>query len=447
MRRELLIAAGPGEWRAALVEEGEAVELYVERGDPFALNTIHLGRVVRRVPGLDAVLVEIGDRRPGFLPMRDLVPSAGAADEGARIVVQVRREAQADKAARLTTRIALRRQRLQLAVGRAASLEALPEAERDRLKEAAGETATAALGLIEDGPPDAAMLAQEAARLGHDWRALWDEARRLDPPARLDAPIGFAAALAARLPGPPERVVADDIAILRDLRAAFPASEAVVADLPLDIDAEIERALADSVGLPSGVTLHIAPVHAATLIDVDSASADGGSAQRAALNANLAAADAIARQIRLRNLAGAIIIDFIGMEGRSARERVRAALAAALARDPAGPQPLGWTRLGHFELVRPRRGRPLAETLLEPRAAPPIKTAVTLAHEALARLARAARRQPGSRWRLRAAFPVAAALRGPAAPALATLETRLGRPVEVASDDKGGADFFEILPA
>ncbi len=92
-----------------------------------------------------------------------------------------------------------------------------------------------------------------------------------------------------------------------------------------------------------------------------------GSPQRTALAINLAAADAIARQMRLRNLGGAIVIDFVGLDDRGARERLRAGLARAIAADPARPDILGWTRLGHLELVRPRRIRPLAEVLLETR--------------------------------------------------------------------------------
>ena len=96
-----------GEWRAAWVEAGAAVELYVERGDTVPPGSIHLGRGVRRTPGLDAVLVDIGHERPGFLPFGDAAADQRL-DEGARVVVQVRREAQQDKGARLSARIAPR---------------------------------------------------------------------------------------------------------------------------------------------------------------------------------------------------------------------------------------------------------------------------------------------------------------------------------------------------
>ncbi|HEV2186787.1 MAG TPA: hypothetical protein VGR70_06245, partial [Stellaceae bacterium] len=85
---ELWVAAGPGEWRTAWVVDGEAVELYVERGDTKPPGSIHLGRVVRVVTGLDAALVDIGDERPALLRRRD----AAEVDltEGARVLVQVR---------------------------------------------------------------------------------------------------------------------------------------------------------------------------------------------------------------------------------------------------------------------------------------------------------------------------------------------------------------------
>src|SRR5882672_5786852 len=89
---ELLISPGPGEWRAAWVEEDEARELYVERGDTKPPGSRHLGRVVRVVSGLAAALVDIGDERPGFLPLRD-APDGTKAEEGARLIVEVRREA------------------------------------------------------------------------------------------------------------------------------------------------------------------------------------------------------------------------------------------------------------------------------------------------------------------------------------------------------------------
>jgi len=386
LRRQLLISAGPGEWRTAWLEDGVAAELHVERGDTLPAGGIHLGRVLRLVAGLDAALVDIGAERPGFLPVR-----AGAAaelNEGARVVVQIRREAQRGKGALLSTRIVPR----------------------------------------DDDPARLAALAAS-----------------LEAPARLDPAPGFAAALALRLPGEPEHILADDSAVLRELRGAFPAAEIAqrgVEEWPIDLDAVFDTALASTLAVPGGGSLHIEEARAAVLIDVDSGTPEAGSAERAALAVNRAAAQAIARQLRLRQLGGGIIVDFVGLDGSRPRERVRQAMAAALAGDPAQPEVLGWTRLGHLEIVRPRHGRPLSEAMLEPHGTR--KSAVALAFEALRALHREARADPAANWRLVVAPTVAAALHGPALGALHALETRLGRRVAVAL---GGGDIspFDIV--
>ena len=364
MHRELIVAAGPGEWRAALAEDGAVVELYVERGLRKRAGSIHLGRVIRVAKGLDSAFVEIGDARPGLAPRRE----GPGLDEGARILVQVSREALPDKGARLTTRLT---------------------------------------------------------------RAMTDPG--LDPPAQLYPAPGFAASLALALPGPPDRVVADDPATIPELRAAFSEAE-IARETLLDLDAEFAAALAPSLDLPGGGAVHIAETRAATMIDVDTGTPEPGSAARAALAGNLKAAHAIARHIRLRNLGGGIVVDFVGIEGKGPREEVRQALAQALAGDPAKPQCLGWTRLGHIEIVRPYRAPSLAAALGDP--------ALTQAFAALRTLQREARAQPAAAWRLTLAPPVAAALRGAAAMALASLEARLGRDVAIAED--ATADPFSI---
>jgi Ribonuclease G/E len=383
---DLLIGAGPGEWRAAWVEAGAAVELYVERGDTAPAGSIHLGRVVRRTPGLDAVLVDIGNERPGFLPVGDAAEQR--LDEGARVIVQVRREPQRDKGARLSARIATH---------------------------------------------DAVQLAESAARL--------------EPPAQLVPPPGFAGALALRLPAKPEHILTDDGATVPELREAFPETEIAhraIGEWPLDLDAAFAAALAPSLALSGGGSIHIAETRAAVLIDVDTGTPDAASAERAALAANLIAAKTIARQLRLRQLAGGIVIDFVGLEGRGARDRLRQAVAAALVGDPADPQVLGWTRLGHLEIVRPRHGRPLSDAMLEPQGLG--KSSRTLAFEALRHLQREARAQPAADWRLIVSPAVEVALRGPAAAGLRALETRLGRQILVTVEPNRARDAFDIVP-
>jgi ribonuclease G len=382
VRRELLIAAGPGEWRAAWLEDGAAADLFVERGDAAPAGSLHLGRVVHLVAGLDAALVDIGEERPGFLPLPRSQGSGGLG-EGARVVVQVRREAQRGKAARLSVR--------------------LPEAE----------------------------AARHAAA-----------ATKADPPTQLSPLPGLAAALAQRLPGVPELVLTDDPGMLVELRRAFAGIEIMhrrAADWPLDLDAALDSALSPTVVLPGGGSMHIDDTSAAVLIDVDTGSPETGTAARIAMAVNLSATAAVARQLRLRHLGGGILVDFAALEGRGPRERVRQAMAAAIAADPARPQVLGWGRLGHLEMVRPRRLRPLAEAMLEPGL--PRKSAAALAFEALRALAREARTRPAANWRLAVSPTIETALRGPAAAGLRSLEQRLGRKIVVAIDPNLAAPF------
>ena len=385
MRRELVIAAGPGEWRAALVEDGQPVELLVERGEGMEAGSLYLGRVFRLLPALGAALVDIGGERPAFLSHDDIAPRGRRLDEGERVVVEIRREAQGGKPPRL-------------------------------------------------------KLAVTAAGLGN-------RAAELDPPARLAPAANFSASLAS-VTGPIEHILVDDIAAVPELRAAFAGSD--IAALPeaverIDLDALFDRTLSPTVALEGGGVAHFEATRAAVLIDIDSGTPETGSPERTALAANLAAAAAVGREIRRRNLGGGIVVDFVGLDRPAARERVRAALAAALTPDPMQPQILGWTRLGHLELVRPRRRRPLAEAMLEPAPDGAMrKTAVTVAYEALRRFAHEARLAPGSRWRLIVAPDVAAALSGPAAPAVGALEARLLRPIEIAIESARRRDHFEI---
>src|SRR5262249_6785949 len=103
MLGELLIAASPGELRAALLRDGIPVELFVERGDRNEAGSIHLGRVHRQLPALGAMLVDIGADRPAFLPRNEVFPRGRRLDEGERVIVQIRREVQGGKPANVTT--------------------------------------------------------------------------------------------------------------------------------------------------------------------------------------------------------------------------------------------------------------------------------------------------------------------------------------------------------
>ncbi len=397
MSRTLFLSVSPGEIWAALDEDGELAALRLMRtGAPSRVGEIFLGRVVALRPELPAALVDIGLDRPGFLDARDADPQGGIAGltEGQALIVEVTKEARADKAAGL---------RVLRARG----------AKRERIETAA---------------------------------------RGAKPPARLAAArTPVAALLAGFLDARPDRIVIDDRAAFAEARGFLAREAPAFADV-LALHAEatplfeaaglagaLESVLGARVELPCGGALHIEPTHAGTMIDVDSGRAP-------ALAANLEAAREAARQIRLRNLAGPIVIDFVGLKKRQARDEVLAALEAALGADPEKPDILGWTRLGHVELVRRRRAAPLADILFERTLDGALrKTALTVALAILRAAEREARAQPGKALAVSVHPEIAAALtEGEGGAARRALEARLGLTLGIEAEPQRGRETFDI---
>jgi Ribonuclease G/E len=396
--RDLVVAVSPGEIWAALVEDDALTALRLVRSfAPSLTGEVYLGRVVALRPDLPAALVDIGLARPGFLDAADIDKKRGllGITEGQALIVEVIKEARADKATGLRL------------------LRASPE-RRARIE---------------------------------------DEAKTVPAPARLEKPPpAIVALLAEFMKPPPDRIVIDDRAALAEARLylrrehpdLLPRLELHVEATPVfehaGLAAEIDEVMAARVELPGGGTIFIEPTHAATMIDVDSGKAGP-------LAANLAAAAAAARQIRLRNLAGAIVIDFVGMKGRGDRDKVLAALKAALAADREKPEILGWTRLGHIELARRRRRPSIPEILFEPGPdGTPRKSAMTIAVEALRAVERAARTEPGRRVALALHPEIAAALdAGEGRAARAVLEARLGHPLAIEAQPERARDRFDLL--
>ncbi len=397
MSRTLFVSVSPGEIWAALDVKSELAALRLQRmAAPSRAGEIYLGRVVALRPELPAAWIEIGLDRPGFLDARDADPRRGLAGltEGEALIVEVVKEARADKA----------------------------------------------VGLRVLRAKDARRAAVEAA------------ARAATPPTRLDTPQPPILSLLAAFSKPwPDRIVIDDRSSFAQARGFLARQNSDLSDrlvlytgtAPLfdhaGLIGAIEKALQPRVALPGGGALHIEATHAATVIDVDSGKA-------AALAANLEAARVAARQIRLRNLAGPIVVDFVGMKKRGDREKVLAAFQEALAADPEKPELLGWTRLGHVELVRRRREAPLAEILFETVPGGPLrKTALTVALEALRAAEREALAQPGRALSLSAHPDVIATLAaGEGRAARQALELRLGRALALAAEPQRTRESFDI---
>jgi Ribonuclease G/E len=236
-----------------------------------------------------------------------------------------------------------------------------------------------------------------------------------------------------------DAVIVDDGTALAEIRHARPDASLHLGSVPLfdaeGIAAAVEIAMAPRVALPKDGAVIFEATAAAIMIDVD-----GG--RNGAAATNLDAAREIARQIRLRDLSGPIVIDFIAMRDRGQRARVEVTLKQAL----GGQDYLGWTRLGHYELIVKRRRPSLSEQLYtyQPGAAA-VKTNLTVALEALRALSRESHATPGKRLGIDVHPDVAACFENDARPAVQELERRLGRAVKIAAQPRQ-RDSFAIVP-
>jgi len=381
----LICHALPRAFLMALVSDGRLVELQVARRDrPSRVESVFLGRIERVMPELDAAFVDIGTGRSGFLRAADRAGLDDWPPPGAPVLVQVRTENEGgDKGPRLSMDVAVSGRYLvyhPMGIGISFSRRIEGESERDRLAahvapllEGGVVLRTAAAGAT------AAVLQADAAQVMERWEKIRRHALDAPPPADLSARIPGERdpiARALRDHGAAlEEVILDDRMLARALqdemdrrqeriRVRWHSGPMPAFDID-DVSGQVGTALAQRIVLASGVEVLFEPGETLTAVDVDSGSAGSrqGRAPRRPVEVNLDAAPAIAQQLRLRNLAGAVVIDFVTMRSAYDRDKVQAALAEAVKDDPVPTQLYGFTRLGLFELTRARRGATLAAQL------------------------------------------------------------------------------------
>ena len=469
---EILIDAQPGETRIALVENGRLAEVEVARRQALsAVGDIYLGRVEGVLPALDAAFVDIGLGRPGFLALPEARPhgAAGGDDgigdyvgEGDKVLVQVQRDPFQDKGAKLTTHITLPGAVLVMTPGRPgigvsrriAGEEARGRV-RARIEDLAGDGFIARTAAAEAGME---AIGRDLAALRDAWAEIVTKRASAKAPARLHGELD-PVLRRLRDAGVPERIVIDDQGTLARVRAYAERLRPDLADrlhhhsgrAPLfeaeGIDEQIDAALDPFVALPGGGAIIIEETRALTAIDVDTgAGGSGGGREDAALRTNVEASVEIARQVRLRNLAGLLVVDFVSMRRRPHEGRVLEALRHALAPDPCSPHVIGFTRLGLVEMTRRRRRPSLARVLCGRDPGVPLKSALTVAFDVLRAVGREARARPGAALGVTAAADVIEALEGAAGDALAAAELRLGRPLGLTPDPACPRQGFHVAP-
>ena len=481
---EILIEAGPGETRIALMEGGRLRELVVARpGDGSVVGNVYLGRVERVLPGIGAAFVDVGLERAGFLGLAEARPAGHAAgktgapaadrigdylSEGDAVLVQVQRDAVADKGVKLTTHIGLTGRALVLLPGVGdilLSRRIMGEAERARLEALLGDLAETGEGLIlrtagMDAP--AAALGRELETLRGLWRAIQERRRDSRPPACLLAePMAPFRVLRDEAGPEVHRIVVEGARMLAELtafcREQAPGLEAKLRghaeEAPLfeafGVEEQIEAALAERAALPSGGSLIIEPTAALTAIDVNTGGrSESGGPEETALATNLEAAEEIARQLRLRNLSGMLVVDFVPMRRRPHQAEVLARLRSAVADDRVATHVFGFSPLGVVEMTRPRHGQTLAERLTVPcracAASGRIKTPAAVAAAILRRVLGEARLAPGAVLEVAAAPAVVEMLGTGLSRALAETEEKLGAPLSLNADAALAADAFKV---
>ncbi|MDA0340064.1 MAG: ribonuclease E/G [Proteobacteria bacterium] len=393
----------------ALLSGGRVDEILIERAHrPWRIGSIVLARVTAVRRELGAVFLDLaGD--DGYLDGF----SGPIPNEGKSVLVEITSEAHRGKAARVTTDLSLQGELITMTPHRpdhAISRRITAKGERSRLRAALGEVLPETLGAIV-GPQAKGC---EIPALLADAHALLDRWQRMQ--ALIQAPSANPAPqILQAAPGPVEqaRRAAPDATVREGRDGAL--------FLEHDIEATIAQATQRRVTLDSGAALVFDEGEALTAIDIDVARSQGATENPITLASE--SAQAIARQIRLRRLAGLILIDFPRTRIAAAREKWSAKLKQATT---CGSDPLtihGWTRAGLLEITRPRRGPSLRETLLEddPALQPNVNT---LALEALRHVLRGS--SGIAHPRLKCSNAVRLALLGPLRPAFDEVGRRLG---------------------
>ena len=482
-----MINVSPRETRAALLENGVLQELFVERASRRGLTgNLYQGRVSRVLPGMQAAFIDIGLERTAFLHASDIVQPDDAENgdaaprtdsirelvsEGADILVQVLKDPLGTKGARLTTFVTIPSRYLVFmpfghGVGVSARIE--NEDERQRLREAVqsavvdGEAGGYIVRTVAEGAASEALRA-DMLFLRRLWEVLDANAHSARAGTLVHEDLALPLRLMRDLVGEGvDRVLVDHDATcdrMREFATTFmPALGARVeryaGSRPIfdlhAVEEEIQRSLDRKVALKSGGYLIIDQTEALTTIDVNTGAYVGHrNLEETIFRTNLEAAVAIARQLRLRNLGGIVIIDFIDMQEEEHRRQVLQALEKALAADHARTNVSTVSPLGLVEMTRKRTRESLAHQLCAPCAACEgrgyVKTPETVCYEIFREILRQTGQFEFQELLVLAHQDVIERLLDEESAALGELEVLTGKPIRLQTEALYLIDQYDVV--
>jgi ribonuclease G len=474
---EILINVTPQETRVAITAAGVVQELLIERAASRGLvGNIYVGRVARVLPGMQSAFVEIGLERAAFLHVADIWdrrdrPIEKILSEGEPVLVQVVKDPIGSKGARLSTQLSIAGRLLvylphdpHIGISQRIEDEGGRAALRERLKELvpADEKGGFIVRTLAEAAGEEELRA-DLAYLRELWKAVGERSLGVEPPKLIYQDLSLAQrVLRDMVTAATARVVVDSRENFQKLTAFaeryMPQVRArldhYTGERPLfdlhNVEPEIERALSRRVELKSGGYLIIDQTEAMTTIDVNTGGFVGSrNFDDTVFKTNLEAAQAIARQLRLRNLGGIIIIDFIDMDSVEHRNAVLDELRRALARDRTRITLNGFTALGLVEMTRKRTRESLAHVLCEPcptcAGRGEVRTVHTVCYDILREIVREARAFNAREFRVIAAQPVIDLLLEDESASLAMLQDFIGRPVSVQVETSYTQEQFDIV--
>ena len=482
MSDEILINVTPQETRVAVMQQGVVQDLHIERGSHLGMvSNVYVGRVKRVLPGMQSAFIDIGLERSAFLHVADIWENRSSGDaaqpiekmlhEGQTLLLQAIKDPIGSKGARLSTQISIAGRLLvflpqesHIGVSQRIEDEAGRELLRARLQQLlpSDHSGGYIIRTMAETASDKEMLA-DVEYLDKLWFMLQQQAQTSPAPALLYRELDISLrVLRDFVSENTTRILVDSrethqrmAAFAQDyIASALSRLEHYVGERPLfdlyGVEEEIERALSRRVDLKSGGYLIIDQTEALTTVDVNTGGFVGGrNFDDTIFKTNLEAAQVTARQLRLRNLGGIIICDFIDMDSQEHRDAVLEEFKKALARDHTRITVNGFSALGLVEMTRKRTRESLAHVLCE--ACPTcqgrgeVKTAQTTCYEILREIVREVRQFNAREYRILASQQVIDLFLDEESQSLAQLSDFIGKPVSLQVETLYGQEQYDVI--